>query len=67
MDDGEYVWNSPIYRFKRTVLEVCDAITKHLGPEYFHLPRTAEEMHRKVSQFELKSGVKQAFGCVDGT
>jgi len=35
----------------KVVLEVCDAITKHLGPKYIHLPRTAEEMQRKVSQF----------------
>ena len=41
----------------KVVLEVCDAITKHLGPEYIHLPRTAEEMQRKVSQFELKFGM----------
>ncbi|XP_068757287.1 uncharacterized protein [Montipora capricornis] len=40
------------------VLEVCDTITKHLGPE---------EMQRKVSQFELKIGMTQAFGCIDGT
>lgn len=51
----------------KVVLEVCDAITKHLGPEYIHLPRTAEEMQRKVSQFELKFGMIQAFGCIDGT
>ena len=51
----------------KVVLEVCDAITKHLGPEYIHLPRTAEEMQRKVSQFELKFGMIQAFGRIDGT
>ena len=51
----------------KVVLEVCDAITKHLGPEYIHLSRTAEEMQRKVSQFELKFGMIQAFGFIDGT
>ena len=51
----------------KVVLEVCDAITKHLGPEYIHLPQTAEEMQRKVSQFELKFGMIQAFRCIDGT
>ena len=51
----------------KVVFEVCDAITKHLGPEYIHLPRTAEEMHGKVSEFELKFGMTQAFGCIDGT
>jgi len=24
-------------------------------------------MHRKVSEFELKFGMTQAFGCIDGT
>lgn len=51
----------------KVVLEVCDAITKHLGPEHIHLPRTSEEMHRKVSQFELNFGMIQAFGCIDGS
>ena len=55
-----------MYSFK-VVLDVCDAITKHLGPEYIHLPRTAEEMQRKVSQFEFKFGMIQAFGYIDGT
>ena len=32
----------------KVVLEVCDATTKYLGPEYIHLPRTAEQMQRKV-------------------
>ena len=49
------------------VFEVFDAITKHLGPEYIHLPRTAEEMQRKVSRCESKFGMTQAFGCIDGT
>ena len=49
------------------VFEVCDAITKHLGPQYIHLPTTEEEMQRKVSEFELKFGMIHAFGCIDGT
>ena len=51
----------------KVVFEVCEAITTHLGPEYIHLPRTAEEMQRKVSEFELRFGLIQAFGCIDGT
>ena len=51
----------------KVVLEVCNAITKHLGPEYIHLPQTAEELQRKVSQFELKFGMTKAFECIDGT
>lgn len=51
----------------KVVLEVCNGITKHLGPEYIYLPWTAEEMQRKVSQFELKFGMIQAFKCIDGT
>ena len=63
MDDCKYIWNSSV----QVVFEVCDAITKHLGPEYIHLPRNAEEMHGKVSEFELKFGMTQEFGCIDGT
>ena len=38
-----------------------------LGPKYLHLPRNTEEMRRKVSEFEIKFGMTQAYGCIDGT
>jgi hypothetical protein len=34
---------------------------------YLRLPQDLEEMRRKVSKFELKFGMTQAFGCIDGT
>ena len=49
------------------IAEVCESITKYLGPKYIHLPRDEEEMRRKVSEFEAKFGIVQAFGCIDGT
>ena len=51
----------------KTVSCVCSAICKNLGPKYLHLPRDKEEMRQKVSEFELKFGMIQAFGCIDGT
>ena len=47
--------------------EVCNAITCQLGPKYLYLPKTEDEMRKKVAEFESKFGMIQAFGCVDGT
>ena len=49
------------------IFEVCQAISKNLGPTYIHLPKDEDEMRQKVSEFESKFGMTQAFGCVDGT
>lgn len=49
----------------KVVDEVCTAISNHLGPKYIFLPKTSQEMREKVSEFELKFGMIQAF--VDGT
>ena len=46
---------------------VCETINMILGPKYLHLPRNTEEMRRKVSEFEIKFGMTQAHGCIDGT
>lgn len=46
---------------------VCEAINTKLGPKYLHLPRDNEEMRRKVSEFETRFGMTQAYGCIDGT
>lgn len=50
----------------KVVVEVCTAITDHLASNYIKLPSTMNEMHEKVSEFELKYGMAQAFGCIDG-
>ena len=47
--------------------EVCNAIVLYEGPKYLHLPKTNQEMKEKISQFETKFGMTQAFGCIDGT
>ena len=49
------------------ISDVCNAICKHMGHKYLHLPRTLDEMRETVSEFETKFGVTQAFGCIDGT
>ena len=36
-------------------------------PKYLKLPEIASEMRQKVSEFEAKFGMVQAFGCIDGT
>ena len=49
------------------IYEVCLAICQNLGPQYIRLPKTREEMRKKVSEFEVKFGMIQDFGCIDGT
>jgi len=51
----------------KVIHEVCSAITNKLGPQYVFLPQTISEMEVKAAQFELKFGMVQAFGCIDGT
>ena len=51
----------------KMIHEVCSAITSKLGPLYICLPQIISEMERKATQFELKFGMLQAFGCIDGT
>ena len=49
------------------ITEVCNAISKHLSTRYIHLPTDTDSMRRKVSEFEAKFGMINAFGCIDGT
>ena len=51
----------------KTIVEVCKAINAILGPDYLHLPRSGNDMRKIASEFELKFGIPQAFGCIDGT
>ena len=51
----------------KIVLQVCIAIVDELGPSLISLPKTEDDMKVKVSEFECKFGMKQAFGCIDGT
>ena len=48
----------------KVLVEVCTSITDHLASNYIKLPSTIDE---KVSEFELKYGMAQAFGCIHGT
>ena len=49
------------------ISEVCSAIVNYVGPNYLHLPKAEMELREKVSEFEAKFGMIQAFGCIDGT
>ena len=51
----------------KVIMEVCETIVTHLVPKYITLPKAREEMTSKVSQFELKFGMLQAYGCIGGT
>ena len=46
---------------------VCNALVLYIGPEYLNLPKTNQEMKEKISEFETKFAMAQAFGCIDGT
>ena len=48
------------------IYDVCLAICQNLGPQYIRLLKTRKEMREKVSEFEAKFGMMQAFGCIDG-
>ena len=47
--------------------EVCNAIVLYVGPKYLHLSKTNREMNEKMSEFETKFGMTQAFGCINCT
>jgi hypothetical protein len=49
------------------IIEVSKVISTVVGPKYLHLPVDMDEMRLKVSEFESKFGMVQAFGCIDGT
>ena len=51
----------------KVLKEVCSAINAVLGPQYLHLPRNKDEMRQKAAEFELRFGMIQAIGCIDGT
>ena len=49
------------------IAQVCKAICRRMAPNYIHLPKTHADMREKISEFESKYGMKQAFACIDGT
>ena len=49
------------------IIEVCNSIELYVGPKYLHLPKTNQEIKEKISEFETKFEMTQAFGCIDGT
>ena len=54
------------YTVSKTLPEVSQAVNYILGLKYLYVPRNTEEMGEIVSKFEVKSGILQAFGCIDG-
>ena len=51
----------------KIIHEACREIAMKLGPELICLPQNKEEIMEKASEFEVKFGMPQAFGCIDGT
>ena len=51
----------------KTLKIVCKAINNVVGPKYLYLPKNKEDMRKLASEFEIKFGMVQAFGCIDGT
>ena len=56
-----------IYTVSVVFAEVCEAISKYMGPKFISLQKYEDEMGVKAGEFEAKLGVKQAFGCIGGT
>ncbi|KAK6179874.1 hypothetical protein SNE40_012129 [Patella caerulea] len=52
--------------FSTIIVQVCRAITFELSKVYLKLPRNVHEMQAKTTALEVKFGMTQAFGCVDG-
>ena len=51
----------------KIIHQVCNVIAFKLGPNLIKLPNYKSQMHKKSSEFEVKYGMPQAFGCIDGT
>ncbi|XP_065678198.1 uncharacterized protein LOC136093174 [Hydra vulgaris] len=51
----------------KVVLEVCEAITYHLGSKILYLPKNKTEMKNKTLEMETKFNMPQPFGFIDGT
>lgn len=49
------------------VRRVSFAITKHLGPQFIHLPTNEESVKDKVSKFYDAFSIPQCLGAIDGT
>ena len=51
----------------KVVKEVCIVIVTYMVLKLIKLPISQDEMLPKISEFEAKFGMTQAFGCIDGT
>ena len=51
----------------KVVKEVCSAIVTYMVPKIIKLLNSQDEMLSKISEFEAKFGITQAFGSIDGT
>ena len=51
----------------KIVFDICDAITRKLGPRFLYMPRTEDEVKQKATCMEMKFGMPQALGSIDGT
>ena len=51
----------------KVVKEVCSVIVTYMVPKLIKLSNSRDEILSKISEFEAKFGMTQAFECIDGT
>ena len=66
VNDSECLRNSSVYSIHAHTLSVRDD-QYDTGTKVLTLTKNTGEMRRKVSEFEIKFGMTQAYGCIDGT
>ena len=66
VNDSECLRNSSVYSTQAHTLSVRDD-QYDTGTKVLTLTKNTGEMRRKVSEFEIKFGMTQAYGCIDGT
>ena len=54
------------FTLTKVIKEVCSAIVTYMVPKLIKDPNSQDEMLSKISEFEAKLGMTQAFRCIDG-
>ena len=64
---ADHIFSRALCMTSAVIAEVCTTIVKYVGPEYLSLSKHDKKMREKISEFESKFRMIQAFGCVDCT
>ena len=54
------------FTLTKVIKEVCSAIVTYMVPKLIKDPNSQDEMLSKISEFEAKFGMTEAFRCIDG-